>query len=262
MSEKASSVWNPTQYERFRDERKRPFFDLVSLLRAVPGGRVVDLGCGTGELTRVLHEATQAAETVGIDSAETMLAKSAAVAGSGLRFERADIAAFAPARPFDVVFSNAALQWIDGHEALFARIDAYVSPGGQLAVQIPANDDHPSHVMAHAIAREEPFRSAMGGYVREWPVQQPEWYSEWLDRMGYGEQVVRLQVYGPHLESRESVVEWVKGTLPTDYEKRLTPELYAQYLARYREALLPQLADRRPFFYPFKRILMWGRKTA
>jgi len=255
-----ASKWNPIQYEKFRDERSRPFFDLLSLCVPIVGGRGIDLGCGTGELTRILHQTTGAAQTLGIDSSETMLEKTAEFDDPGLRFEQRGILDFASKEPFDFVFSNAALQWIDGHDALFDHISALVAPGGQLAVQMPANNDHASHVTAHAIAREEPFASAMDGYTREWPVQPPEWYAEKLDRLGFEGVNVRLQVYVHHLESREGVVEWVKGSLLTDYEKRMSPERYAGFLERYRERLLPQLSTSTPFFYAFKRVLLWGQK--
>jgi len=255
-----ASPWNPDQYARFRNERSQPFFDLLELVEPAPGGRAVDLGCGTGELTPALHGRLQASETVGIDNSESMLAKSGTFAGNGVRFERGDIETFAPAEPFDVVFSNAALQWVDGHEELFPRLAQAIAPGGQLAIQMPANDDHLSHLTAHEVAREAPFAAALGGYSRTWPVKRPEWYAEELDRLGFREQSVRLQVYGHHLASREEVVEWVKGTLLTDYQKRLQEDVYAQYLKRYQERLLPQLSDSRPYFYAFKRVLIWGRK--
>lgn len=255
-----TSPWNPEQYARFRDERSQPFFDLLDMVQPVPGGRVGDLGCGTGELTKVLHERLGARETIGIDNSETMLAKSAAFAGNGLRFKLGTIARFAPSRPFDVVFSNAALQWLPDHAKLFERLTAGLAEGGQLAVQMPANHDHPSHLTAHRLAAEEPFRTELGGYVRDWPVQPLEWYAALLDRLGYRQQHVRLQVYGHHLPSREEVVEWVKGTLLTDYEQRMSRETYGLYLERYRERLLPQLEDARPYFYAFKRILIWARR--
>ncbi|MEO6397869.1 MAG: methyltransferase domain-containing protein [Tepidiformaceae bacterium] len=255
-----TSPWNPTQYERFRNERSQPFFDLVEMVQPVPGGLAVDLGCGTGELTKILHEKVRARETVGIDSSETMLAGSAAHAGDGLRFERGDVTNFAPRAPLDLLFSNAALQWVNGHETLFPALLATLAEGGQVAIQMPANNDHASHRVAFAVAAEEPFASAMGGYQRDWPVGAPEWYAELLDRAGFGEQSVRLQVYGHHLESRDGVVEWVKGTLLTDFEKRLSSELYERFLERYRERLMLELDDSRPFFYAFKRVLIWGRK--
>jgi trans-aconitate 2-methyltransferase len=248
--------WNPEQYGRFAAERRQPFLDLLALVRPVPGGRAVDLGCGTGELTRALHERLGLAETLGIDTSEAMLAKAQSIAGHGLRFERGDIAAFEPQRPFDVVFSNAALHWVPDHPKLLERLSHAVSPvGGQLAFQVPANVDHPSHVAAEETANEEPFASELGGSAHPRKVLAPESYSTLLDTLGFSEQTVRLQVYGHRLASREEVVEWVKGSLLTDYERRLPAKLYARFLARYRENLFARLPDERPFFFPFKRIL-------
>lgn len=253
--------WNPAQYERFRDERSRPFYDLLALVRLRPGLRVVDLGCGTGELTRKLHERLAAIETLGLDNSDAMLAQAAFHAGGGLRFEKGDIAAFAPPAPYDLVFSNAALQWVPDPEATLAGLTAAtVAPGGQLAVQVPANHDHPSHVAAHELAAESPFREALGGYVRATPVLAPEAYAALLDRLGYRDQHVRLQVYAHHLASRDEVAEWVRGTLLTDYERRLPPALFARFLDRYRQRLRDRLPDTRPFFYPFKRILLWAAR--
>ena len=254
------STWNPDQYHRFRDERSKPFFDLLDLCKPVPGGAVIDLGCGTGELTRVLHERSQAETTLGLDSSETMLARAAEHAVGGLRFEQGDIAS--AGGEYDLVFSNAALQWLDGHEALIPAVARLVAPGGQLAFQVPANADHPSHLVAHAVAREEPFATALGGYVRTWPVLPPERYAEILDGLGFGELTVRLEVYGHHLESTHGVVEWVKGSLLTDYEKRMPAKLYQRYLARYRERLLAEIGERAPYFYAFKRVLARGRRPA
>lgn len=256
----SSSPWDPAQYERFKNERDQPFYDLLAMVQPCSGGRAVDLGCGTGELTRALHLASRAAETLGIDSSETMLARSTEFAGAGLRFELGDIGTFAPSAPFDVVFSNAALQWIPDHGPLFERLAAAVAPGGQIAIQMPDNDAYPSHEVAKAVAREEPFASAMDGYERSWPVQAPEWYAVLLERLGFREQRVMLNVYGHYLESRDGVVEWVKGTYLTDYQKRLSPELYERYVERYREALAEVFEDRRPSFYPYRRVLMWGRR--
>ncbi|MGI8913945.1 MAG: methyltransferase domain-containing protein [Chloroflexota bacterium] len=253
------STWNPDQYARFRDERSRPYFDLLALVQPRPGMRVVDLGCGTGELTRVLHNQLQARETVGIDSSETMLAKSTAFAGNGLRFAPGDIAQFQTGHEYDLIFSNTALHWLPDHAALLTRLTRGLSAGGQLAFQVPANNDHPTHVVAAALARESPFREAMDGYDRIWPNLTPVGYAQLLDALGYQEQLVRLQVYVHHLPSREEVVEWVKGSLLTDYEQRLPPDLFQEYLTRYRERLLAQLDDSRPYFYPFKRILCWGK---
>jgi len=255
-----ASAWNPDQYTRFRQERSQPFFDLLSLVRRRPGMRVVDLGCGTGELTRLLHDDLQARETVGIDNSATMLGRSAPYAGHGLRFETADIGTFSGDPPYDLVFSNAALHWLPDHPALLERLTRAVAPGGQLAVQVPANHDHASHLVATEVAAEAPFPEALGGYVRVPSVLPPEAYARLLDRLGFAEQLVRLHVYAHHLPARDDVVEWVKGTTLVDYQQRLSADLFTEFLARYRARLLPLLDDQRPYFFPFKRILFWGQR--
>jgi trans-aconitate 2-methyltransferase len=251
-------TWDPTQYERFKNERSRPFFDLLALVRPVPGGRAVDLGCGTGELTRVLHERTQAGETLGLDSSAEMLARSAGFAGGGLRFVQGDIAGLADEDAWDVIFSNAALHWVEDHPALLGRLARGLRAGGQLAVQVPANHDHPSHLVARAVAAEEPFRSA-GGLPAS-PVMAPEAYADLLHRLGFREQSVRLEVYGHRLESRDKVVEWVTGTTLTPLRARLDDAGWARFLDRYREVLLPRLEDAHPYFYTFKRVLLWAQR--
>jgi trans-aconitate 2-methyltransferase len=246
--------WSPDQYERFRTERQQPFWDLLALVRPEPGMRVVDLGCGTGELTAALHRQLGARETIGLDSSDAMIARTATRTSPGLGFERGEIADFAAAGAFDLVFSNAAVHWVPDHEALFTRLTGALRAGGQLAMQMPANHDHPSHVVAAQLAAD------LGIPPRESPVRPPEVYAALLDRLGYPEQHVRLQVYVHHLAARDEVVEWVKGTLLTDYERRLPPAEFTQFLARYRERLLPLLDEARPYLYPFKRILLWGRR--
>ncbi|HEY8672255.1 MAG TPA: methyltransferase domain-containing protein [Candidatus Dormibacteraeota bacterium] len=255
----ARDTWSPTQYERFRAEREQPFHDLVALITRRPAGRVVDLGCGTGLLTAALHRELGAVETLGVDSSRAMLERARSLEVEGVRFVRGDINEWEPDMPVDVVFSNAALQWLPDHPRLFKRLSNMLAPGGEIALQVPANFDHVSHTLAAEVAREEPFASAMGGYVRIFAVLAPEAYATLLHELGFETQSVRMQVYGHVLESAESVVEWVRGTLLTDYESRLSEALYAEFVARYRRRLHAALGDQRPYFYPFKRILLWGR---
>ena len=253
-------AWNPDQYEHFHDERSRPFRDLLALVRPRPGMRVVDLGCGTGELTEEMHRTLGAQETVGVDSSDAMLARARDRVADGLRFERGDIAEFAPGPRFDLVFSNAALHWLPDHATLVRRLAGALREGGQLAVQVPANYDHPSHTVAREVADEEPFRSALGAARDAQPgVLAPEKYAAILDGLGATDQHVRLQVYAHRLSARDEVVEWTKGTLLTAYERRLPADVFAQFLGRYRERLLPRLEDTRPHLFLFKRILMWAQ---
>jgi trans-aconitate 2-methyltransferase len=257
----ASQAWDPQQYTRFEAERAQPFFDLAGLLERDAAMRVADLGCGTGRLTAWLHGELGAVETVGVDASEAMLEQSREHAGGALRFERGDIASWAPEQAFDLVFSNAALQWVEDHEALWVRLAAAVRAGGQLAVQMPANDEHPSHVIARALAQQEPYREHLDGYVRRFPTLVPARYAALLDELGFERQHVRVQVYGHRLPNARAVVEWVKGSLLTAYRDRLPADVYARFLEDYTALLLAELGEREPYFYAFPRILMWGRKA-
>jgi trans-aconitate 2-methyltransferase len=249
--------WEPAQYERFKAERRLAFDDLLAMVDPVPGGRVVDLGCGSGELTVELHRYTRAAETLGIDSSAAMLEGAGALAGDGLRFEHGDIAAFDPTEPMDVVFANASLQWVPDHPALLARLRDALAPHGQLAVQVPANVDHPSHVVATEVARE--FGVEPGD--REGAVLGPERYAELLHDLGFEGQHVRLQVYLHVLGSTTDVVEWVKGTRLTEVRAAIADdERYHEFIGRYRARLLQVLGERSPYPYAYKRILLWGQR--
>jgi trans-aconitate 2-methyltransferase len=255
--------WNPDQYERFRAERRQPFDDLLALCQPVPDGQIVDLGCGTGDLTLELHRRLGPAETVGVDSSEAMLARATAnhLDVPGLSFEPGDISTWL-GQGLDLVFANASLQWIDDHLGLLARMRTALGEDGQLAFQVPANFRHPSHLLALQVANESPFIDALDGDVPEDRgryVLSPELYADLLYELGAREQVVRMEVYGHELSSTSDVVEWVMGTLLTPYRTRLSPELFEAFIDRYRERLLEELGEREPYFYGFKRILCWAR---
>ena len=255
--------WSPEQYERFRSERQQPFDDLLMLCHPVPDGHVVDLGCGTGDLTKVLHEEMRAKETIGIDSSPAMLARAQSEHAEvpGLSFVQGDIATWLGA-DLDLVFANASLQWVDDHLNLLARMRTALGPDGQMAFQVPANYRHPSHLLAHQVAIEPPFIDALDGDAPEDRgrfVLSPEVYADLLYELGAKDQVVRMEVYGHELASTGEVVEWVMGTLLTPYRQRLTPELFDEFIERYRERLIEELGEREPYFYGFKRILCWAR---
>lgn len=251
-------TWNPDQYHLFQRERSQPFFDLLALVEAHDAMRILDLGCGTGELTAEAHARLHAAATLGMDSSEAMLQKCTAFQTSSLTFERADIATFVPSAPVDLVLSNAALQWVPHHESLFRRIRDWLRPQGQIAIQMPCNFDHPSHSVARDVAARAEFAKWIVSPRSAHPVASPDTYATWLNDLGFARQHVRVQVYGHTLPTRAHVVEWVRGTLLTSYEKLLPKEVFAEFLARYTETLLPKLGDRDPYFYAFKRMLIWA----
>lgn len=213
--------------------------------------RVVDLGCGPGDLTRELHEMLGASETLGVDSSDAMLVKAQSLQTTTLHFAAVRIEDF-DGGPFDLVFSNAALHWVAGHEQLFTRLTQLLAPRGQLAVQMPANDDHASHRIAAEVARD------FGLPARPDFLLPVERYADLFHRLGYSEQLVRLQVYGHELASAGDVVEWVRGALLTHYQALLPAPRFDEFLAAYRARLHEALGDVRPYFYTYKRLLLHG----
>jgi trans-aconitate 2-methyltransferase len=253
----ATSQWDPEQYNRFAEQREQPFWDLAALIDAVDGLRMVDLGCGDGRLTAALHATLRAVRTIGVDSSAAMLDLALPRAGGGLSFEAGDLSTWAGSG-LDLVFSNAALQWVGDHPRVLERWRDALEPAGQLAVQVPANADHPSHQVARLLGEEW-----LGAEVPPDPVADnvlpPERYAEVLDGLGFVRQHVRLQVYGHTLPRTADVVEWVKGTSLTRFKSQLAPGEFDRFVAEYRRRLLAVLGDRPDYFYPFKRILLWGR---
>ena len=251
-----TDAWDPQQYTRFQAERDQPFHDLLALVEPVERPVVVDLGCGDGRLTALAHDRLGAASTLGIDSSPAMLDK--AKPSDGLTFELGDIAGWT-GDGVDVLVANAALQWVPDHPEVLARWRSALRPGGQLAVQVPSNADHPSHLVAAEVAGE------LGLPIEDDPVHRnvlpPERYAELLVELGAERQHVRLQVYAHPMESSADVVEWVKGTTLTRV-KRVTDDAgYERFVDVYRTRLLDRIGDRAPYTYLFKRVLFWGRFT-
>lgn len=260
------TAWDPALYARFESERSQPFYDLAAMVQERAGMRAIDLGCGSGELTAWLHGRLEAASTLGIDSSATMLERARAQSVPGVAFDAGDIDRLESepwgAHQYDLVFANASLQWVPDHEALFPRLRTLLAPGGQLAVQMPANEGHVSHVTAMALAREEPYSSALEGYERPLTVLSPVRYAELLHELGFEGQSVRLQIYPHVLPGPESVVEWVRGTFLTAYRSRLPAPLYGAFLEEYGRRLTSALGSKRPYLYTYPRVLIWGRLPA
>jgi trans-aconitate 2-methyltransferase len=248
--------WNPDQYHRFADERRLPFEDLWRLATAAPGLEVVDLGCGTGELTRELGDRLPGSNVLGLDSSEEMLARARVLEHPGLRFACARIEDLEGS--FDLIFSNAALHWVEDHPALLPRLLGQLRPGGQLLVQVPSNHGHPAHLLSGTLAGEEPFRSALGGWVRQPPVLALDEYAQVLHGAGAVEIELLEKVYLHQLPDAAAVTEWTRGTTLLPYLARLG-ELAEAYLERYRERLAA-LMPGRPVLFTFRRILMAARR--
>jgi trans-aconitate 2-methyltransferase len=154
-----------------------------------------------------LHEHLRASQTIGLDKSGNILAQASKYARDGLEFRKGDIATFRTHERFDLVFSNAALQWVPDPGEVLARLSSWLTEDGQLAVQVPANDDHATHVVAREVASRSPYREALADWSRQFFVLKPEEYAAILNRLGFRHQHVRLQVYGHLLPSREDEIE-------------------------------------------------------
>jgi trans-aconitate 2-methyltransferase len=250
--------WDPDQYRKFKEARFVPFEDLFSLIKIREGLSVVDLGCGTGELTRRLADRLPGATVLGIDSSFTMLAKAEQLSSANLHFTPGSIETVAG--QWDLVFSHAAIHWVEDHPKLIPRLFSLVRPGGQLAVQLPSNHNHPAHMAIIETAREEPFTNALKGWYRIAPVLEIDAYAELLHQSGGSEITVIEKVYPVIMPDSDAVAEWTSGTTLVPYFERLPRELHELFLDRYREklhGLWPTVS----VYYTFRRILFVANRV-
>jgi trans-aconitate 2-methyltransferase len=252
--------WDPEQYRRFTAERAQPFHDLLDKLGDAPVGRAVDLGCGPGELTALAAQRLVVGRMTGIDNSPAMLAAAAQSASSRVGFESGDIATWTSDADHDLVLAAASLQWVPNHRDVLARWVRALAPGGRLAVQVPANAHAPTHVVAARVAADEPHRSAFGpaGPPPD-PVAAnvlaPDEYARILYDLGCVDIDVDLHVYPHVLPSTRHAVEWVKGTTLTRFRAVMSAEAYGDFLRDYEQALIDEMGDDEPCFFPFNRIL-------
>jgi len=249
--------WDPSQYLRFETERAAPFEETFELVRPRAGMRVVDLGCGTGDLTAQIAARLPESETLGIDSSPAMIERASRLARRGLRFEQRDFHTLEG--EWDLVFAHASLQWADDHPTLFARLRDHLAPGGQLVAQVPANHGHLTHTALAELAGESPFREALSSWVRVSPVLRPSEYGELLFRLGFESIAVRLVVYPHVVPNADALVEWMLGTGMLPYLDRLPEALRDPFVARYRDILRARRHER-PVFFGFDRILLAGTR--
>lgn len=247
--------WNPSQYLKFADERTRPAADLLARVPLAAPAMIVDLGCGPGNSTELLARRWPGARLTGVDNSAAML-ESAAKAHPDWTWEEADIAAWSPRAPVDLIFANAALHWVPDHAALFPRLFGQVAPGGALAVQMPRNFDAPSHALMHRLADDPRWRDRLAGAARR-PVAAPARYYDLLAPLARRIDLWESE-YMHVLEGPAAILEWVRGTGLRPYLDPLDkPEQAAfteRYLAALAEAYRPA-ADGKVLF-PFRRLFL------
>jgi trans-aconitate 2-methyltransferase len=255
-------MWNPRQYRVYASERARPFFELLARIDVDAPAYVVDLGCGPGERTADLAARWPDAVVEGIDSSEQMIAEARRAGqgrdrphaaaervrggahglAAGPRFSVGDLAEWAPDRPVDVIFSNAALQWVPGHQRLLPRWAEALVPGGRLAFSMPGNFDAPSHIILRELCESPRWRDRLAQAVRHDVVAAPADYLRLLSGLGCGVdawETTYLQV----LPGADPVLDWMRGTA-------LRPVLDALPDAAESEEFIAELAGRLREVYP------------
>jgi trans-aconitate 2-methyltransferase len=249
-------TWDPERYLAFGDQRTRPAIDLLARVPLAKAARIADLGCGPGNSTALLAERWPEAAVIGVDNAKEMLARARA---SGVRagWVEADIASWAPEDPPDLIYSNAALHWLDDHGRLVPRLLAYLRPGGALAIQMPRNFDAPSHVLLRETARSGPWAMDLEGLLATPSVAAPAWYYDLLAPRA-GTLDVWETDYLHVLDGDDPVLMWTRSTalrpVMDALDERHREAFEAAYAARLREAY-PMRADGRTLF-PFRRLFI------
>ena len=258
--------WDADQYLRFAEERTRPCRDLVARIEVATPRQVIDLGCGPGNSTQVLADRWPDAQLTGLDSSAEMI-EAACGAAPARNWVIGDIASWNAGAnsPFDVVFSNAALQWVSDHATIYPHLLAQVAPCGALAVQVPNNIDAPAHAIARDLATFAAWRGhfpAQG--VREWHVHDSGFYYDLLAPRASRVDLWETE-YLHVLPAAEAIVEWYKGTgLRPFLEALASPDLRQQFTAAYQEAIrvvYPPRASGRVLF-PFRRLFLIAYRSA
>lgn len=253
--------WNPALYSRFEDERTRPAHELLARVPLASPNVVVDLGCGPGNSTELLVQRFPGARVTGIDNSEAML-DSARKRLPGVAFSFGDIATWKPDDVPDLIYANAALQWVPGHEALFPRLFALLAPGGVLAVQMPDNLDEPSHRLMRETAAQPRFAEAIGDASRLREPRKP--ITAYYDLLAKDAALVDAwhTVYQHRMDSASAIVDWVRATGLRPFTEPLSEGLRADYLADYErriDAAYPPRADGRRLL-AFPRLFIVARR--
>ena len=230
-----SPVWNPQQYGRYADERGRPFADLISRVRADSPATVVDLGCGPANLTVTLLDRWPTATVHGVDSSAEMIASANELAGVRLSFEQSDLRDWinaAPEQSVDVIVTNATLQWLPDQIELLPLLVDRLRPGGWLAIQIPGNQDAPSHAILRELAERAPYAEHAAGSTLRPDLPDPADYLEVLSAAGC-EVDTWETTYSHVLQGANAVLEWVKGTGARPVLQALPDDLRAEFEREY-----------------------------
>ncbi|MDE2453116.1 MAG: methyltransferase domain-containing protein [Burkholderiales bacterium] len=251
--------WNPDQYLRFAEPRLRPAADLLARISGEPGA-IVDLGCGAGNVTRLLAERWPRARLQGVDDSAAMLGQARA-ALPGVDWQCRSIANWQPDAAPDLIYSNAALHWLPDHARLLPRLASLLAPGGTLALQMPRNFLAPSHTMIADTVRAGPWRTRLEPLLAAPPVAEPAAYYDWLLPQAAALDIWESE-YLQVLQGPDAVKEWTKGTWLKQFLDRLEGAERDAFEADYARRLAgayPRRADGSTLF-PFRRLFIVLRR--
>ncbi|MEE4544335.1 trans-aconitate 2-methyltransferase [Streptomyces sp. V4-01] len=267
----AAPTWDPQQYLRHSTHRTRPFLDLLTRISGLPGGaepRIADVGCGPGNVTALLADRWPGARITGYDSSREMLTAAQRYAGptaggGAMDFRRADAAVWSPEEPYDLIVSNAALQWVPGHADRFPDWIGHITPGGTLAFQVPGNFDAPSHALLAELCDAPRWRSRLDGHGRRYVhILSPGDYLERLTGLGCTDVDVWETTYVQLLQGEDPVLEWTKGTALRPVLTALDEDRAAagEFVGQYRDLLRKAYpAGPHGTVFPFRRIFAVAR---
>lgn len=246
------TVWSAAQYVKFEDERTRPARELLARVPLASVVTAVDIGCGPGNSTELIAGRYPAARVIGVDSSPEMLTAARARLPAAT-FIEADAATWSPVAPVDLIFANAVLQWVPDHLAVVARLVAHLTPGGAIALQVPDNQDEPSHGAMRAVASSGPWAAKFAAPIAREVIPSSEAYYDRLAPLAAHVDVWRT-TYHHALADTAAIVEWVKGTGLRPFLERLDaaerPAFVAAYQAKLAEVYPPRADGRVLFRFP------------
>jgi trans-aconitate 2-methyltransferase len=257
ISPAAPQVWNPKLYLTYEAQRLRPALDLLARVPLTAALRVTDLGCGAGNAIPHLCARFPAAIVTGVDSSPEMLATARAAYSKAADWLEADAARWQPATPQDLIFSNAVLHWLDGHDTLFPRLMGFLVPGGVLAVQMPNQFDEPSHAVMRDVAANGPWAQALKPLLRPAPVADAQHYFDRLSPVSAHIDIWQTQ-YVQVMDGDDAVLNWIASTALKPLLEALTPDLvepFRRTLAEKLRVAYPKRANGKTLF-PFKRLFI------
>ncbi|MFL9835070.1 methyltransferase domain-containing protein [Chryseobacterium terrae] len=252
--------WNPEVYNQFKNIRYQPFFDLMSLISPENLTEAIDIGCGTGEQTKILSEKFSNAQFLGIDSSIEMLQKSLEFNNKNLDFQQKTIEELYDSKEkWDLIFSNAALQWSDDHKKLFPKLLSLLSENGQFAVQMPVQTENILNQILVHLASEEPFRKQLNGFNRLSPVLSLDEYAKMMFNAGLKDLNISMKVYPIIAEDAEKLFNFISGSALIPYMERFSEKDSGVFVTEFKNRIKNKFSDF-PTIYAFKRILLYGRK--